>query len=210
MDRREQIKQALDETFEDAWRAGDPWDFETSTLDQESYARQLSLLGGRRYGRVLEIGCGAGAFTRRLAALADRVLAVGVAPSAIERALRDAPPNVEFRVGDVMELDPVREGPWDLVVMSETIYYLGWLYTFFEVGWLADQVFEATRSGGRFLMANTYGTRSQSLMQPWLIDTYRDLFINVGYTLEVGESFRSEKSGAEFETAIWLFEKPAG
>jgi len=47
-------------------------------------------------------------------------------------------------------------------------------------------------------------------MQPWLIDTYRDLFINVGYTLEVGESFRSEKSGAEFETAIWLFEKPAG
>ena len=145
-----------------------------------------------------------------VAALADRVLALDVAPSAIERAQHDVPPNVEFRVGDAMELDPVEEGPWDLVVMSETIYYLGWLYTFFEVGWLADQLFEATHSGGRFLMANTYGSSSQSLMQPWLIDTYRDLFANVGFELEARESFRSEKGGAEFETAIWLFEKPSG
>jgi SAM-dependent methyltransferase len=209
MGRREEIKRALDETFEDAWRAGDPWDFETSALDQQSYARQLTLLGRRRYDRVLEIGCAAGAFTRRVAALADRVLAVDVAPSAIERARQDVPPNVEFRVSDVMELDPVREGPWDLIVMSETIYYLGWLYTFFEVGWLADQMFDATRPGGRFLMANTYGSDSHWLMQPWLIDTYGDLFSNVGYTLEVREGFRSEKSGAEFETAIFLFEKPA-
>jgi SAM-dependent methyltransferase len=207
---REQIKRALDETFEDAWRVGDPWELETSALDQESYARQLALVGDRHYGRVLEIGCAAGAFTRRLAALADRVLALDVAPSAIERAFRDVPPNVEFRVGDVMELDPVGEGPWDLVVMSETIYYLGWLYTFFEVGWLADQVFEATQPGGRFLMANTYGTNSQSLMQPWLIDTYRDLFANVGFKLEAHEGFRSEKGGVEFETAIWLFEKSTG
>ena len=122
---REQIKRALDETFEGAWRIGDPWDLETSALDQESYARQLELVGDRRYGRVLEIGCAAGAFTRMVAALADRVLALDVAPSAIERARQDVPPNVEFRAGDVMELDPVKEGPWDLVVMSETIYYLG-------------------------------------------------------------------------------------
>ena len=58
-------------------------------------------------------------------------------------------------------------------------------------------------------MANTYGSSSQSLMQPWLIDTYSDLFANVGFELEARESFRSEKGGAEFETAIWLFEKPS-
>jgi SAM-dependent methyltransferase len=208
VDRGEQIKRALDETFEGAWRVGDPWDLETSALDQESYARQLALIGDRRYGCVLEIGCAAGAFTRRLAALADHVLALDVAPSAIERARQDVSPNVEFRVGDAMELDPVREGPWDLVVMSETIYYVGWLYTFFEVGWLSDQLFEATQPGGRFLMANTYGSNSQSLMQPWLIDTYRDLFANVGFKLDARESFRSEKGGIQFETAIWLFEKP--
>jgi SAM-dependent methyltransferase len=207
--RREEIKQALDETFEDAWRVGDPWDLETSALDQESYARQLALVGDRRYERVLELGCAAGAFTRRLAELADHVLALDVAPSAIERAQADAPANVEFRAGDAMELDPVAEGPWDLAVMSETIYYLGWLYTFFEVGYFAAQLFEATRPGGRFLMANTYaGGRSHALMEPWLIDTYRDLFTNVGYTLAARESFRSEKGEVEFETTVSLFEKP--
>jgi SAM-dependent methyltransferase len=209
MGRREEIKRAQDETFEDRWRAGDPWDLETSVLDQQNYARQLALIADRRYGRVLEIGCAAGAFTRRLAPLADRILAVDVAPAAIERAQGEVPANVEFRVGDVMELDPVAEGPWDLVVMSETIYYVGWLYTFFEVGWLAEELFESTRPGGRFLMANTYGNASHSLMQPWLIDTYRDLFTNVGYALEAEERLRAEKGGVEWETAVALFEKPS-
>jgi SAM-dependent methyltransferase len=207
--RREEIKQALDETFEGAWRVGDPWDLETSALDQESYARQLALVGDRRYERALELGCAAGAFTRRLAGLADYVLAVDVAPSAIERAQGEAPRNVEFRIADAMELDPAVEGPWDLVVLSETIYYLGWLYTFFEVGWLAAQLFAATQPGGRFLMANTYaGSRSHSLMQPWLIDSYRDLFSNVGYSAVAEERFRSEKGEVEFETLVSLFEKP--
>ncbi len=209
MDRREEIRQAQAETFEDRWRAGDPWDLETSVLDQQSYARQLELIGDRRYGRVLEIGCAAGAFTRRLAPLADRILAVDVAPSAIERARGNVPAKVEFRVGDIMELDPIREGPWDLVVMSETIYYVGWLYTFFQLGWLAEQLFESTRPGGRFLMANTYGDASHSLMQPWLIDTYRDLFTNVGYALEAQDNLHADKGGVPWETAITLFEKPS-
>ena len=176
-------------------------------LDQQSYARQLALIGDRSYRTCLELGCAAGAFTRRLAPLADQVVAVDVAPSAIERAQEEVPKNVEFRVGDAMELDPVAEGPWDLVVMSETVYYIGWLYTFFEVAWLAEQLFESTRPGGRFLMANTYGTPSNWLMQPWLIDTYRDLFTNVGYALEAQESLQAEKGGVEWETSIALFEK---
>jgi hypothetical protein len=94
--------------------------------------------------------------------------------------------------------------------MSETVYYVGWLYTFFEVSWLARQLFEATRPGGRFLMANTYDGGSNWLMRTWLIDTYRDLFQNVGYTVEVEERIRSEKGGVEYETLVSLFEKPAG
>jgi hypothetical protein len=30
-----------------------------------------------------------------------------------------------------------------------------WLYWMFDVGWLAAQLFAATREGGRFLMGNT-------------------------------------------------------
>ena len=41
------------------------------------------MLDRPRYGRVLEIGCGAGTFTRRLAGLADEVLALDVSSEAI-------------------------------------------------------------------------------------------------------------------------------
>jgi 2-polyprenyl-3-methyl-5-hydroxy-6-metoxy-1,4-benzoquinol methylase len=208
MGRREEIERALGETFEQAWRVGDPWELEASALDRQSYDRQLELVGDRRYGRALELGCAAGVFTSRLAAHADHVLAVDVAPSAVERAKESVPGHVELRAGDVMELDPVEEGPWDLVVMSETIYYLGWLYTFFEVGWLASRIFEAINPGGRFLMANTYGTGSNWLMRAWLIDTYRDLFRNVGFALETEERLRAEKGGVEYETLISLYGKP--
>jgi hypothetical protein len=45
-------------------------------------------------------------------------------------------------------------------------------------------------------------------MRPWVIDTYRDLFTNVGYAVEAEESFSSEKGEVDWETTICLFEKP--
>ena len=44
-----------------------------------------------------------------------------------------------------MDYDQQAEGPWDLVVMSETICYLGWLYSLFDVAWLACQLFAVSR-----------------------------------------------------------------
>ena len=48
-----------------------------------------------------------------------------------------------------MEYDVKAEGPWDLVVFSETIYCLGWLYPLFDVGWLRlEPLAEATSGAG--------------------------------------------------------------
>jgi SAM-dependent methyltransferase len=198
--------------FEGFWRQGDFWKLEASQFEQAKYDCQLAVLGRHRYARALEIGCGAGAFTRRLAAIADHVVALDVSPTAIERARAAGagPGTVEFRVANVMDYDPHADGPWDLVVMSETIYYLGWLYPFFDVGWLAFQLFEATREGGRLLMANTCGgVEEDYLLRPWLIRTYRDLFLNVGYALEAEEAFHGSKDGVPLEVLITLFTKPA-
>ena len=197
--------------FEERWREGDPWEVERSGLDQSSYESQAALLRDRAYGKALELGCGSGAFTRRLAEIADRTVAVDVAPSAIERARAAGldPNAVDFRVANIMDLDLRAEGPWDLVVMSETIYYLGWLYPLFDVGWLATEIFAATREGGRFLMANTYGGEKDYLLRPWLIDTYRNLFLNVGYDLEAEEIVTGAKNGVEYEVLVALFSKPA-
>ena len=72
--------------FDRLWTEGDPWDLETSPLDQERYRRQLDLVGDRRYGRVLEVGCAAGAFTERLVTVADSVVALDIADAAVEAA----------------------------------------------------------------------------------------------------------------------------
>jgi predicted TPR repeat methyltransferase len=209
MTERKVITEKAHAFFDNLWKRGDPWDLESSGFEQDKYARQLAMLDGCRYARVLEIGCGAGAFTRLLASIADRVIALDVAPSAIARAREaDADPEVvDFRVANIMDFELRAEGPWDLVVMSETIYYLGWLYPFFDVAWLASELFAATDAAGRLLMANTHGGTEDYLLRPWLIRTYRDLFLNVGYQLDAEEIFRGTKDGADLEVLISLFAK---
>ena len=87
------------EFFERLWAEGDQWGLETAELDQRRYARQLALITDRRYRRALELGCGAGSFTRHLSPVCDTLLALDIAESAIARA-RDSgarSPNVDFR-----------------------------------------------------------------------------------------------------------------
>ena len=93
-------------------------------------------------GELFEIGCGAGNFTALLARQADQVTAIDVSPTAISMAKRGLTASniVKFREADIMDEQVRDSGPWDLVVMSETIYYLGWLYPFFDVAWLASEL----------------------------------------------------------------------
>ncbi len=205
---RELIGRKLQAFCEDLWKRSDPWEIESSGYEHARCARLIAMLEGRRYARVLEIGCGAGYFSRLLARLADRVVALDISPSAIQRAREGADPRgtLDFRVANIME--GPWEGPWDLVVMSDTIYYLGWLYSFFDVAWLAAELFAATRDGGRLLLANAqWQGMEHPLLLPWIIRTYRDLFLNVGYRAETEEIFRGAKKGVEIETLISVFAK---
>lgn len=205
---REQAGRHAREFFDALWDKGDPWDIETAEITRRAHERQIALLGGRRYGRALEIGCGAGVFTTRLAAVADSTLALDVSASAIAHARARALGRVEFRVANVMEFDPHVDGPWDLIVMAETIYFLGWLYSFFDVSWLASQLFAATRADGHLVLANTQ-LRDHALLLPWLIRTYHDLFRNVGYRVAVEELLPGSKDGVDLEVLITVFHKPA-
>jgi SAM-dependent methyltransferase len=215
MDDREAISRKMREHYERVWRGGDAWEFERSGFEQARYGRQAELLADRRYGRALEIGCGSGCFTRRLAGLAERVVALDIAEAAVERARAQTagagPGRVELKVADAMAYDLGSEGPWDLVVLSEAVYCLGWLYPFFDVAWFAARLFGATREGGRLLLANTYGQEGMDWLQrPWLVHTYRDLFRNVGYRLEHEEVFRGTKEGVDFRVLASLMGRPEG
>jgi SAM-dependent methyltransferase len=206
---RQNIHLKAEAFFEELWKRGDPWSLETSVFERAKYERQLAILGGRRYPRALEIGCGAGSFSRFLTRVADQVVALDISATAIARARAMSPDSkfLDFRVGNIMDYDLEAEGPWDLVVMSETICYLGWLYSFFDVAWLAMQLFTATRDDGQLLMANTCGGVEDYLLRPWIIRTYHELFVNVGYRLTSEETFLGTKEGADIEVLISLFSK---
>jgi SAM-dependent methyltransferase len=198
------------EHFDDIWRKGDFWQLETSDFEREKYTYQLNFLKDRRYGRALEIGCGSGRFSRLIASIADKVTALDISPLAIERARSSSTgtTGITFKAVNIMEYDPVAAGPWDLIVMSEMIYCLGWLYSVFEVAWLAMRLFEATRNGGRLLMCNSNSGDNDYLALPPIIHTYRDLMLNVGYRLGAEDRFRGSKNGQEIEALVSCYTKP--
>jgi SAM-dependent methyltransferase len=210
-DREEAGQKAL-EFAEKLWTQGDFWELETAEFERTRYARTIEVLGGARYAQGLELGCGAGYFTRLLAPQVDRLVAYDVSPSAIARARaaaggRDVP--LRLRAGNPMDYGWRADGPWDLVVMNDTICYLGWLYSFFDVAWLASEIHDAMRPGGRFLMANTMDRQEyDKLLLPHITRTYRDLFLNRGFVLDREETCRGTKNGVQYETLISLFARP--
>jgi SAM-dependent methyltransferase len=194
--------------FDELWQRGDPWELESSSFEADKYESQLKMLGDRRYQRILEIGCAAGHFTRMLAPLCDELVALDVSPAAIARSkASEIPAHVEFLAADVMQFDH-EANQWDLIVLSETIYYLGWIHTFFDVSWLAGRLFDSLLPHGRLLLVNSYGGESDYLMRPWIIDTYRDLFLNLGLELERTTTFDGMKNGVRILAPLSLFCKP--
>jgi SAM-dependent methyltransferase len=101
----------------------DPWNFETSEYERDKYAHTLSELPGPRFRRVLEVGCANGALTVNLAPRCDRLIAVDVAESALERARNRSTHlhHVEYHNMRIPHQTP--EGPFDLVLLSEVACY---------------------------------------------------------------------------------------
>jgi len=209
MTERALVDQEIRTFMDGLWQRGDPWDIESSEYERARYAYLLGMLRGRHYARVLEIGCGAGVLTRLLAPSADRIVALDISQTAIERAraLNIDPAAVDFRMLNIMDYQPHADGPWDLIVFSETICYLGWLYPLFDVAWLALQLFDATRPGGQLMLANSMSEGEDWLLRPWLTRTYRDLLVNVGYTIEREEIFTGTKRGEPFQVLMTLYNK---
>jgi malonyl-CoA O-methyltransferase len=113
MSRRERIKAAFHAaagTYEQAAEAQD--------RTAEALAARIQALPWPAAPRVLEIGCGTGLLTRRLAALfpGGQLLATDIAPSMVEAAAR-AVPSAATRVMDG-EAPDLPDGAFDLVASS--------------------------------------------------------------------------------------------
>jgi ubiquinone/menaquinone biosynthesis C-methylase UbiE len=75
--------------------------------------------------RVLEIGCGFGAFTRLVAARARHVTAIDLSPQMIEvaRERSKSYSNLEFTLGDFLQL-PLPAGSYDSLITIATLHHL--------------------------------------------------------------------------------------
>ncbi len=101
----------------------DPWRFTTSAYEAAKYAATLAALPRPRYPSAMEVGCSIGELTARLATKCDAVLGIDVAAAAIAAAEKRCAglPGVRFERVDFPADSPA--GRFDLVVLSEMLYY---------------------------------------------------------------------------------------
>ncbi|SFK88106.1 class I SAM-dependent methyltransferase [Methylorubrum salsuginis] len=137
----------------------DPWRFTSSDYEREKYAATLRALPQPRYARALEVGCSIGVFTRQLADRCADLVALDIAPSAIEaaRARCADHPRIEFVVGAVPTVWP--EGRFDLIVLSEVLYFLDRD----DLARLVAQVGRSLRPGGDCVLVHWTGVTDYPL-----------------------------------------------
>ncbi len=108
--------------FEDMFASDpDPWRFETSDYEAAKYDRTVAALGSRKYRMGLEVGCAIGVLTERLAAHTLDLLAIDVSETALARAAARGS-GAWFERRSFPGEAP--EGSFDLIVLSEVLYYL--------------------------------------------------------------------------------------
>ena len=103
--------------------SGDPWGFETSEYERNKYGRTLEVLGERRFHRALEAGASIGVFTEMLADRCDELLAVDVSERAVDAARKRLSGRRHVRVERRTLPEEMPDGPFDLIVASEVLYY---------------------------------------------------------------------------------------
>lgn len=112
------------EYFEELYAtSSDPWDFETSEYEREKYLRTLGVLGDRRFHRAMEAGASIGVFTQMLAGRCDELLAVDVSEKAVVAARQRLKGLDHVRVERRTLPEEMPEGPFDLILASEVLYY---------------------------------------------------------------------------------------
>ena len=110
--------------FDDMYaRHDDPWGFDSRWYEERKRAVLLAALPRRRYRATFEAGCSTGALTAQLADRSDRVLAVDLAPAALERARTRLADRAHVELRQATLPDDWPDGEFDLVVLSEVAYY---------------------------------------------------------------------------------------
>jgi predicted TPR repeat methyltransferase len=156
---RLQSEQGLEQAFNELYATRpDPFGaaLPQYRYQRQKYQRMISLLPGRRYRDVLDIGCGLGVLARQLAPFGESILGLDISNTAVIEARERSLPfaNLEFAQGDVMDFDPgVRQ--FDLIVLADTLYYLAPLSDD-RLKTIASRMHDLLAPGGVLLLVNHF------------------------------------------------------
>lgn len=135
--------------FETKFKANpDPWNYQHSRFEAFKRGVLMQACGSRAYGRGLELACANGVTTRLLASRCIRLLALDGSQTAVERArVRTSDLNNVVVQRAILPRE-MAAGPFDLIVISELLYYLSTR----EVTQLLRAVAAALAPGGRVVV----------------------------------------------------------
>lgn len=110
--------------------------------------------------RILEVGCGTGAFSRRLARRSSRVVAVDLSPNMIEVAKKRSEDydNIDFQVADITKWE-FPENKFDAIVSIATVHHL-------PLEYLLPKLAVALKPGGKLAILDLL--QREGLKDIWL------------------------------------------
>jgi 2-polyprenyl-3-methyl-5-hydroxy-6-metoxy-1,4-benzoquinol methylase len=131
----------------------DPWGFRTSAYEQAKCRTAIEALEDRRFHSALEVGCSIGDIPRLPAPPPQAVLAVDLVeqPLIAARAACADQPWVRFLRMRVPGDWP--DGTFDLIVLSEVLYFLSPA----DIATVADRSADSLAPGGVVLLVNWRG-----------------------------------------------------
>lgn len=99
----------------------DPWGFADSPYEQSKFAATRAALAQSGYRSAFELGCGNGELARHLSDICARYTGMDAVATAL-RAARMRVPEARFIQG--FYPGPLPEGDFDLIILSEVLYFL--------------------------------------------------------------------------------------
>lgn len=201
--------------FEEMFAKTDPWNYYTSPYEQTKYRRQVDLIKDRiPYPReILEIGCAEGAQTLLLAKQFPnaRITGVEISLNAFRRAednLKQLGDRITLVNLDIAECQIGPKEKYDVIVWSESIYYLAARLTSITMHDLMSKILNRLKVKGLLVMANTLNLPEEL---PEYAVTKRP-FIDCCYILLSSlilplskSTYLEEKAGKIYEYQIWAF-----
>jgi len=145
--------------------AGEIWNWE-SPAGKLRWARRVTMLSKHlRSGMtVLELGCGAGYFTRELARSGADIVAIDVSPELLEIARSNcSAPNVRYEIQNAYELSYPDAG-FDSVVGSSVLHHL-------EIEEALREIYRVLKPGGTICFTEPNMLNPQIAIQknvPWV------------------------------------------